>query len=138
MVECNDESTFYSLLLFHPFPDDDYTQTNVDSGCCVSNGTFHRRCECNNVPDVSCRSLCSNDTGCKGYVMFGLIDPSQCQIATISTCPDVCYGPVLLTNVEKLDPKAVCTGGHEDWNGGCFIKAGISQYNPYMKKLNYL
>ena len=99
-------------------------QANVESGCCVSNTAFHRRCPCDNILDqTQCESLCSNDSGCKGYVMLES-SPRFCQLATTSLCPINCSDPYDLDNIGSIDPNGNC-GYSSDWNGGCWIKKGI-------------
>ena len=107
-----------------------YLQANVESGCCVSGGNlmYHRRCICEESSD-QCQSLCSSDTGCKGYVMFdrGSGATDLCQIATNSTCPISCQGPFSKENIGPIDPNAKCHFNNVNnyWNGGCLIKRGI-------------
>ena len=102
-------------------------QANVDAGCCVSNSVFHRKCMCDGfLSPVQCQSLCSNDPGCKGYVMLKrkltLGDP--CHLATTSCCPVSCRAPESVANIGPIDPNSTCGNGNR-WNGGCLIKRGI-------------
>jgi hypothetical protein len=108
------------------FLSDNYMQANVDTGCCVSNEVYHRRCICGDISDVAhCQSLCSSDAGCKGYAMLeSLRGGISCQLATTSECPVSCsIDRFTDANIGPIDPNAECYIGH--WNGGCFIKKGI-------------
>jgi len=105
-------------------------QANVESGCCVSNelNMYHRRCICDEsglLTPTQCQSLCSNDPGCKGYVMLERNAGDPCQLATTSSCPSVCRGPYYEENIGPIDSNANCDGSLDDWNGGCLIKTGI-------------
>ena len=90
----------------------------------MSGGLFHKRCHCNDVTEMKdCKTLCLQDTNCKGYVMYDS-NPDKCQLATTSArCLENCQGPYDNDTVHGLDPHAECgTDGY--WNGGCFIKKG--------------
>ena len=67
-----------------------------------------------------CETWCSEDSGCKGYVVY---NGTKCQLATISSCLSGCSGPYSETHVGQIDPNGIC-GGEGDWNGGCMIKSG--------------
>ena len=104
-------------------------QTDIDVGCCVSSADnmgiysqLHRYCICGeNLAE--CRSLCSMDSGCKGYVIWESA-PDECLIATTSSCPASCLGPSNKEIIGPIDPSADCEP-QDMWSGGCFIKRGI-------------
>ena len=108
-------------------------QANVESGCCVSNQWRHRRCICDRLSDSGyltpeqCQSLCSNDPGCKGYVMWNDGHGHGCHLATTSSCPASCRGPYDKEHIEKINPNADCDGVGIAWvwNGGCLIKRNL-------------
>jgi hypothetical protein len=82
---------------------------------------------------AECESLCSVDTGCKGYALLEK-NPISCQLATTSSCPDyrVTSRRCIASNAQmsivgQLDPNAQC-GVNGIWNGGCMIKSGTILY----------
>ena len=102
-----------------------YQQANYDRPCCVSNSKIHRRCNCDGIINQDdCQDLCSVDSGCIGYVIR---NEQTCQLATNSSCPSNCKGPVNVANIGQLGPQATC-GSEGNWNGGCMIKSGAIQY----------
>ena len=117
-------SLYNSRYLYYQFSENiEYMQANVDTGCCLSDGSWHRRCLCDDITDSAyCQSLCSSDSGCKGFAMLDSWS-NYCQLATTSACPVGCRGPLSETNIGPIDPNAECYVGK--WNGGCFIKIGI-------------
>ena len=122
----------------------EYVQANVESGCLVSNDNFHRKCACDEVSDSGflsrdqCQSLCSNDPGCKGYVMLTVNRGNQCQLATDSSCPVSCRGPYQESNIGPIDPNAKYLHGNYNWNGGCLIKRGITTALQHNYRTNNL
>ena len=115
---------FY-LFFHYPFLGHVYTNATYDHACCVELGS-HSKCHCDSIHDnSSCRSICSDDIGCRGYVMHD--DPSNktyCQIAIIfsdSICPSGCRGPDHSENIHPTKPNAKC-GTEENWDGGCKIQ----------------
>lgn len=95
----------------------------MNRGCCVSHDQFHRRCICQKVNTISrCKSLCSDDVSCKGFVM-NQGKKLECQLATTSECPAGCDGPFDNSNVKSIYEDGLC-GSKGKWNGGCFIKLG--------------
>ena len=84
--------------------DVEYIQSNIDGGCCIY-GKFYRRCLCYSILNKKvCRSMCSDDHRCKGYVMRELPgNTSYCQVATASPCLDGCNGPRDITNVFPME-----------------------------------
>ena len=104
-------------------------QGNYDTGCCLRDEEFHRRCICDHISDqVYCRSLCSNDPGCKGYAMLDNAKDS-CQLATTSACSVSCSKEGDDADIGPIDPDAKC--GNGSWNGGCFIKRGIAGQDTF-------
>ena len=100
-----------------------FSQTQVNHGCCVSPDQFHRRCICQKVNTFSgCKSLCSDDVSCKGFVLNEGSN-LECQLSTTAQCPSECDGPFDENNVKPLYKDGLC-GNKGKWNGGCFIKSG--------------
>ena len=63
-----------------------YKKQSKASGCCLSNGNFHQRCQCKAGISV-CKTFCDRDRNCKGYVGKDRSPTYYCQIATTSECP---------------------------------------------------
>jgi len=76
---------------------------------------------------MQCESLCSGDSGCKGYVMYDYRTTTHhvryCQLATTSACPSGCRNGLWSGAIGQLDANAKCSWSIF-WDGGCMIKRG--------------
>lgn len=84
------------------------------AGCCISKNRPHQKCICGGIDSNKCKSLCTIDNVCKGYVRFTAIP--MCHLATTSSCPAGCTGPHDTGNVENLStgtdrcgPPGICS-----------------------------
>ena len=104
--------------------------TGDRGGCCFQGAlgeaaqnpddNYHRSCICPTATNMSeCKSLCSQDQGCKGYTQHS--NSLSCVLATTSLCPSSCHGPYKKDNIGLLDmAPSNCAQG--EFNGGCYIK----------------
>ena len=129
-----------SHYIYYKLSELEYVQAFTDQPCCTSNVEKHKQCHCDHISDqVRCESLCSIDSGCKGYVMLNS-SPDYCQLATTSSCPGSCRGPYDIGNIGPLDQHGLCLPSSEGhWNGGCMIKSGIMLYtNTFLELYIYI
>ena len=102
------------------FTEPNYRKPTIKGNCAIKIGggkDFHERCQCFCDHISVCKSHCSKDLRCKGYVKVA----QTCDLATTSNCTEGCF-KYDFGNVGELlvddDYYTAMNGKYE----GCYIK----------------